>query len=439
MPEGRRLFASLTVEENLLVGGPGPGQGPGTWRGIRAVPDARRAARPAGAQLSGGEQQAVAIGRALMGNPRLLLLDEVSLGLAPVVVNQLYAALPPITASGATVLVVEQDMRQAMAVADRVQCLLGGAPRSRARRTSADQVANAYFGMRAPMTLVNAVVQGVLLGGLYALFATGLSLMFGVMRIVNLAHGDFAVLGAFFAFVLVSASPSPFVTLLIVVPGMAAFGYLLQRGLLQRAVVASPLPPLLVTFGLSIVVQNLLLEFFSADQRRLGRHLRDRQPPDHRGLAIGYLPAGGVRVAVALLVGLSLFLRRTHLGRVMRATSDDQETARLMGVDSGTCTRSPRRSRSPRSRWPASSTASDQLQSGRRPDPAHLRVRGGDHRRARLAVGHPARRNRPRRGAERRCPDRAGAAVLAGHLVFLLVLALRPRGLVQAGPGMERP
>jgi len=186
------------------------------------------------------------------------------------------------------------------------------------------------------VTLVNAIVQGVLLGGMYALFATGLSLMFGVMRVVNLAHGDFAVLGAFFALVLVdSAGLSPLVTLLIVVPGMAAFGYLLQRGLLQRTVGASPLPALLVTFGLSIVVQNLLLQLFSADQRRLqlgSFETGSFQIADD--LAIGYFPAVVFAIAVALLVGLSLFLRRTQLGRLMRATSDDQETARLMGVDS---------------------------------------------------------------------------------------------------------
>jgi branched-chain amino acid transport system permease protein len=185
------------------------------------------------------------------------------------------------------------------------------------------------------MTLVNAIVQGILLGGIYALFATGLSLMFGVMRIVNLAHGDFAVLGSFFALVLVDAAAlSPFVTLLIVVPGMAVFGYVLQRGVLERTVVESPLPALLVTFGLSIVVQNLLLQFFSADQRRLvigSFETASLRITDD--LAIGYYPAVVFVVAVALLVGLSLFLRRTQSGRLMRATSDDQETARLMGVD----------------------------------------------------------------------------------------------------------
>ena len=186
------------------------------------------------------------------------------------------------------------------------------------------------------MTLVNAVIQGVLLGGLYALFATGLSLMFGVMRLVNLAHGDFAVLAAFGGLVVVDAlSLSPVVTLLVIVPGMAALGYVLHRSLLQRTVRESPLPALLVTFGLSIVVQNLLLKLFSADQRRLRIGTFETGSVRITGdLAVGYLPATVFALAVALLVGLSVFLGRTRLGRVMRATSDDQEAAHSPVVSS---------------------------------------------------------------------------------------------------------
>ena len=149
-PEGRRLFPSLTVEENLQVGA--YARRPGPWD-LRAVYElfplvAERRSRPA-ANLSGGEQQAVAIGRSLMANPRLLLLDEVSLGLAPVIVGQLYAALPRITAQGTTVLVVEQDVHQAMAVADRVQCLLEGRTvlEGPADRVDPAELAAAYFGV----------------------------------------------------------------------------------------------------------------------------------------------------------------------------------------------------------------------------------------------------------------------------------------------------
>jgi branched-chain amino acid transport system ATP-binding protein len=149
-PEGRRLFPGLTVEENLLVGAharrPGPWDLAAVYALFPLVAERRR--RPA-ANLSGGEQQAVAIGRALMANPRLLLLDEVSLGLAPVVVGQLYAALPRITEQGTTVLVVEQDVHQALAVADRVQCLLEGRTALEAAASDVDQaqLTAAYFGV----------------------------------------------------------------------------------------------------------------------------------------------------------------------------------------------------------------------------------------------------------------------------------------------------
>ncbi len=157
VPEGRRIFGSLTVEENLLVGaysrsGRKASRRNGPWD-LAAVYEAfpllaDRRTRTGG-YLSGGEQQATAIGRALMSNPRLLLLDEVSLGLAPVVVQDIYAALPHISARGTTVLVVEQDLGQALAVADRVQCLLEGRTvlEGPAPSMSREQVAAAYFGL----------------------------------------------------------------------------------------------------------------------------------------------------------------------------------------------------------------------------------------------------------------------------------------------------
>lgn len=149
VPEGRRLFASLSVEENLRVGA--YRKRPGPWD-LAAVMDLfgwmRERARQRGEQLSGGEQQAVAIGRALMSNPRLLLLDEVSLGLAPIVVRRLYGALPRILESGTAVLLVEQDVSQAMRVATEVVCLLEGRSvlSGDPDQLSAEQVEQAYFG-----------------------------------------------------------------------------------------------------------------------------------------------------------------------------------------------------------------------------------------------------------------------------------------------------
>jgi branched-chain amino acid transport system permease protein len=186
------------------------------------------------------------------------------------------------------------------------------------------------------MTWVNVVVQGLLLGGLYALFATGLSLVFGVMRLVNLAHGDLSILAAFVALAIVEVVPvNPLWTLLAVVPLLFAVGYLLQRGLLNFTLRgADPLPPVLVTFGLSIILQNLLLEVFSADSQGLdaGRVENASIRVSDR-LAVGWFPLLTLVVAVGVLAGLQLLLSRTRLGRAFRATSDDQETARLMGID----------------------------------------------------------------------------------------------------------
>ncbi len=182
---------------------------------------------------------------------------------------------------------------------------------------------------------VDTILQGLLLGGLYALFATGLSLIFGVMRIVNLAHGDLSILAAFLAVVAVeSLGLDPFVALVLVAPLMAALGYGLQTLVLNRLLGQGILPPILVTFGLSIIIQNGLLEIFSADSRRLNPGGIETASVALGGqLAVGWLPLITLAVAVAILVGLQGLIGRLSVGRAFRATSDDQETAELMGID----------------------------------------------------------------------------------------------------------
>jgi branched-chain amino acid transport system ATP-binding protein len=152
VPEGRRIFPSLSVEENLLVGAQARRPGPWTVAAVLELfPLLADKRQRGGSQLSGGEQQALAIGRGLMANPRLLLLDEVSLGLAPIVVRRIYEALPAIRAAGITVVLVEQDIGQALGAADRVYCLLEGrvALESAPAELDRDQIAAAYFGVRA--------------------------------------------------------------------------------------------------------------------------------------------------------------------------------------------------------------------------------------------------------------------------------------------------
>jgi branched-chain amino acid transport system permease protein len=181
----------------------------------------------------------------------------------------------------------------------------------------------------------NIILQGVLVGGLYAMFAAGLSLIFGVMRLVNIAHGDLIVLAAYLALVATTTlGINPLVSLVIVVPLMAMIGYALQRGLLNWTLGGDLLPPLLVTFGLSVIIQNGLLELFTADSRRLQAGAIEVDSIElGAGLAVGTLPLIQFMLAVAVIAGLQWLFYRTAIGRAFRATSDDPDVAQLVGLD----------------------------------------------------------------------------------------------------------
>ena len=181
---------------------------------------------------------------------------------------------------------------------------------------------------------VNALVQGVLLGGLYALFAAGLSLIFGVMRLVNIAHGDLIVLAAYIGLsTSMILGVHPFAALLFVMPVMAGIGYALQRGLLNQALGDDILPPLLVTFGLSVIIQNALLEGYSADPQKLSGGVIETASISLGGLAVGILPLLTFAIAVAVIAALQWVFYGTGLGRGFRAVSDNQEIAQLMGLN----------------------------------------------------------------------------------------------------------
>ena len=183
------------------------------------------------------------------------------------------------------------------------------------------------------MNWLDTIVQGVLLGGLYALFAAGLGLVFGIMRLVNLAHGDLIVLAAFLVLLLASAlGLSPFVAAALALPAMFAFGWALQFVVLNRTLGKDILPPLLVTFGLSIVIQNGLLEGFSADSRRIPAGALETASLQFGPVSVGTMPLLTFLSAIGVIVALTLIFYHTDLGRAFRATSDDRATAGLMGI-----------------------------------------------------------------------------------------------------------
>jgi branched-chain amino acid transport system permease protein len=186
------------------------------------------------------------------------------------------------------------------------------------------------------VTLLNAVVQGVFLGSFYALLACGLSLIFGVMRIINLAHGDLAIVGAYLVWeVSTRWDISPFLAIVLVVPVMLVLGYVLQRTMLARSLRSGPLVPLLATFGLSIVIQNGLLQVFSPDVRSLGSSAGSISTGSWQltsQLSVPYIGVVVLVVALCVLGGLQYTLQNTGFGRDMRATAQDPDTASLVGI-----------------------------------------------------------------------------------------------------------
>ena len=184
------------------------------------------------------------------------------------------------------------------------------------------------------MDWINSIIQGILVGGLYALFASGLSLIFGLMRRVNIAHGDLIILSAFLGLTIsTSLNLHPFISLIVVIPIMAIFGYVLQRGILNKTLGNDILPPLLVTFGLSVIIQNSLLEIYTADPQKMNAgviEVASLSLPG--GLSIGWYPLIMFVISVLIIGILQFIFYKTALGRAFRATSDNQEIAQLMGL-----------------------------------------------------------------------------------------------------------
>jgi branched-chain amino acid transport system permease protein len=182
---------------------------------------------------------------------------------------------------------------------------------------------------------LNVIVSGVLLGGFYALFACGLSLMFGVMKIINLAHGDMAVVAGYTAVFLVPKFHLPEVwSFIVVVPLFALLGYVVQRTLFQKSIDRDPFTTLLVTFGLSVVIENLLLEIYTANAQSINiGSLIAKSWQVNSTIYVSYLSLTVLIVSVVVLAALQLFLSKTSTGRQIRAVSDDREAAQLCGTN----------------------------------------------------------------------------------------------------------
>lgn len=186
------------------------------------------------------------------------------------------------------------------------------------------------------MVWVSDIIQGILAGGLYALFACGLSLLFGVMKVVNLAHGDLAVVGAYIAIGVIAVTHVPFLwSIPIMIVLMAVLGYVLQRSIIQTALSRGELTTLIVTFGMSIVIENGLQQFFTANTRGIGVGSSIESSSFSLGsqIQIGWLPLIIFIVAVIVLLALQYFLSSSKYGRMIRAVADDREAALLSGIN----------------------------------------------------------------------------------------------------------
>jgi branched-chain amino acid transport system ATP-binding protein len=339
VPEGRRLFGGMTVEENLELGAfanrARATKAAGLERVFALFPDLRERRRQLVRALSGGQQQMVAVGRALMTNPRLLMLDEPSLGIAPRLVRSIMESLIEINRDGVAVFLVEQNVQAALGLAHRGYVLESGRVAlqgSAAELLGDPHVRRAYLGV-----LAQQLVLGLLIGGLYGLAAAGLSLVFGVLKVLDVAHGELIMLGGYMAFFVVTlVGLDPFVALLLVIPLSLLLGLALYWGLFGFVVRADEETrvknSLLIGFGLALALHALAVRLWTADERSIVTSWGGAV------ISVGDLSIPVVRlvsltVAFALIGGLHLLLARWRWGKAIRATAEDWQAALLTGID----------------------------------------------------------------------------------------------------------
>jgi branched-chain amino acid transport system permease protein len=181
--------------------------------------------------------------------------------------------------------------------------------------------------------LIQSIIQGVLTGGLYAAIGIGMSMIFGIVKITNLAHGDFLILACYIGLIFNGIVNNPIMTLVFVVPIMFFIGFGTQKALLNKVIGRGDEPPLLITFGLSIIIQNLLLFFFTANAQKLQSALTLKSITIDGRIHIPLLYLVACIVGVGVIIALGIYMKSTYMGRAIRATSDDTEAASLMGVN----------------------------------------------------------------------------------------------------------
>ena len=345
VPEGRHIFASLTVTENLMLGATVRADADGVRadldRSFEMFPilGARRR-QPAG-QLSGGEQQQLAIARALISRPRLLMLDEPSLGLAPTVVDQVYVLLRTVREQGVTILLIEQNAERVFGLADRVHVMSGGEfglsgtaaeiKADRRFRCGLFRRPHARGGGRALMEhFVQTLVDAVSVGSLYALTALGIGLIFGVMRLINFAHGELITFAAY-ALLALFGLPVP-VMLLGAIVVAVVLALITERAAFRPLRSADPTTLLISSFAVSFFLQKLLILVVGSRLKGLDFLPALGRQVELVGVRLQLLQIATILVSAVLLVALTWFLRSTRLGLQMRAAAEDFRMARVLGV-----------------------------------------------------------------------------------------------------------
>ena len=333
VPEGRRIYPHMTVEENLRLGFAGRRGRDGVEADLQWVRElfpivADMRGRQAGS-LSGGQQQQLAIARALVARPDLLLLDEPSLGLAPVVVDVVFEALGAIRERGVTVLLVEQRAQRTVAFADRSHVLSSGELVTTFLPKDAGDTARmveAYL----PMSTVQNLIDACALGSVYALMAVGIGLVFGVLRIVNFAYGQLIMAGAYTLALTNGWNPALSIAMCFVI--VIGLSILMDVVVFRPLRGAEPATMLIATFAVSLLLYYIALLRFTVLGKTVGTLTGLNRPIGDGTLLVRWIWVVDMIVALGALAGLLALLNRTNLGLHMRAAAADFRTARMLGV-----------------------------------------------------------------------------------------------------------